>query len=57
MSLLKDKTSLAVKYRPKTFEQVSEQDEIKTILINQIKNNDLKHAYLFCGSAGTRKNN
>lgn len=43
------KLSLANKYRPKTFEDVSEQDSIKTILENQIKNNNLKHAYLFCG--------
>lgn len=49
------KLSLANKYRPKTFEDVSEQDSIKTILENQIKNNNLKHAYLFCGGAGTGK--
>lgn len=47
--------SLANKYRPKTFEDVSEQDSIKTILENQIKTNDVKHAYLFCGGAGTGK--
>lgn len=49
------KVSLANKYRPKTFEDVSEQDSIKVILENQIKNNDVKHAYLFCGGAGTGK--
>lgn len=49
------KLSLANKYRPKTFEDVSEQDSIKIILENQIKNNNLKHAYLFCGGAGTGK--
>ena len=50
------KLSLANKYRPKNFEDVSEQKSIKTILENQIKNNDIKHAYLFCGGAGTREN-
>lgn len=49
------KLSLAVKYRPKTFEDVSEQSSIKVILENQIKNNIVKHAYLFCGGAGTGK--
>ena len=49
------KISLANKYRPKTFEDVSEQDSIKVILENQIKTNDVKHAYLFCGGAGTGK--
>lgn len=46
---------LANKYRPKTFEDVSEQSAIKTIIENQIKNNDLRSAYLFCGGAGTGK--
>lgn len=49
------KTSLAVKYRPTTFDHVSEQSSIKTILENQIKEHNLKHAYLFCGGAGTGK--
>lgn len=48
-------TPLANKYRPKTFEDVSEQTAIKTIIENQIKNNDLRSAYLFCGGAGTGK--
>lgn len=46
---------LANKYRPKTFEDVSEQGAIKTIIENQIENNDLRNAYLFCGGAGTGK--
>ena len=49
------KLSLANKYRPRTFEDVSEQSSIKVILENQIKNNNIKHAYLFCGGAGTGK--
>ena len=47
--------TLASKYRPKSFEDIVEQDSIKAILQNQIKTNSLKHAYLFCGSAGTGK--
>lgn len=49
------KISLANKYRPTTFNDVSEQESIKTILDNQIKTNNIKHAYLFCGGAGTGK--
>ena len=47
--------TLANKYRPKTFDEIVEQDSIKTILRNQLETNNLKHAYLFCGSAGTGK--
>lgn len=46
---------LANKYRPKTFEDVSEQGAIKVIIENQIANDDLRNAYLFCGGAGTGK--
>lgn len=49
------KLSLANKYRPQTFDDVSEQESVRVILENQIKNNDVKHAYLFCGGAGTGK--
>ena len=48
----KRKISLANKYRPATFSDMSEQISIKTVLENQIKNNKLKGAYLFTGSAG-----
>ena len=47
--------SLAVKYRPKTFDDVTEQEEVKKILEWQISNNDIKGAYLFVGGAGTGK--
>ena len=50
-----NKLSLANKYRPKVFDDVSEQTSIKTILENQIATNNLKHVYLFCGGAGTGK--
>ena len=49
------KLSLANKYRPRTFDDVSEQDSVRIILENQIKTNNVKHAYLFCGGAGTGK--
>ena len=50
-----NKLSLANKYRPKEFSDVSEQDSIRVILENQIKTGNIKHSYLFCGGAGTGK--
>lgn len=50
-----NKLSLANKYRPQTFSEVSEQTSIRVVLENQIKTNNLKHVYLFCGGAGTGK--
>lgn len=47
--------TLAVKYRPKTFDDVTEQNSIITILSQQIENSDFKNAYLFVGGAGTGK--
>ena len=47
--------SLAVKYRPKTWLDVTEQDAIKTILTQQIESGEIKNGYLFCGGAGTGK--
>lgn len=49
------KTSLAVKYRPQTFEDMTEQKSIKDILENQIKTKTFQHGYLFTGPAGTGK--
>ena len=49
------KIALAVKYRPKTFDDVVEQEAIKDILTEQIETNSFKHAYLFCGPAGCGK--
>ena len=42
-------------YRPETFSAVIGQDHITTILKNQVRENKLSHAYLFCGSRGTGK--
>lgn len=47
--------SLAIKYRPTTFNDVVEQGSIKVILQQQLANDETKNAYLFCGGAGTGK--
>ena len=47
--------SLAIKYRPQNFTDVVEQGATKTILEQQLQNNEVKNAYLFCGGAGTGK--
>lgn len=41
--------SLAIKYRPQTFDDVVEQGAVKTILTQQLASGEVKHAYLFCG--------
>lgn len=43
------------KFRPKTFDEVKGQDAIVTTLKNQIRQNRIGHAYLFCGTRGTGK--
>ena len=47
--------TLAIKYRPKTWEDVTEQENIKVILQQQLESGEIKNAYLFCGGAGTGK--
>lgn len=47
--------ALATKYRPKEFSDVSGQENIITILQNQIQSDSIKQAYLFTGGAGTGK--
>lgn len=47
--------SLAVKYRPKTFDEVVEQSATKVILQQQLSSGEIKNSYLFCGGAGTGK--
>ena len=47
--------ALAVKYRPRTFDDVVEQTSVRKILEQQIATGTIKNAYLFCGSAGTGK--
>ncbi len=45
----------ARKYRPQTFATVVGQSHITTTLKNAIKNNQLAHAFLFCGPRGVGK--
>ena len=47
--------SLAVKYRPHKLSEVVEQDSIKVILKQQLESEEIPHACLFVGSAGTGK--
>ena len=49
------KMSLSVRYRPKSFNDMTEQSAIKCILENQIKTNTFQHGYLFTGPSGTGK--
>ena len=45
----------ARKYRPSTFSDVVGQEHITTTLDNAIENNQIAHAYLFCGPRGVGK--
>ena len=47
--------TLAVKYRPQTFDDIVEQDAVKIILQQQLASGETKNAYLFCGPAGDGK--
>lgn len=47
--------SLAVKYRPKDFSDVSGQTSIIKILERQVQLQEFKHVYLFTGPSGTGK--
>ena len=47
--------ALAVKYRPQTFEDVTEQEILTTILKQQISSKQIQHCHLFCGPAGCGK--
>ena len=49
------KTALSIKYRPQTFDDMTEQSAIKDILENQIKTKTFQHGYLFTGPSGTGK--
>ena len=43
------------KYRPDSFDDFIDQDNVKRILINSILNNKISHAYLFAGPRGIGK--
>lgn len=47
--------SIYRKWRPMVFEDIVGQSHITETLKNQIKNNRVGHAYLFCGTRGTGK--
>ena len=47
--------SLAVKYRPKTFDDVVSQVSVIKLLKRQLELNIFKNAYLFCGPSGDGK--
>lgn len=47
--------TLANKYRPTEFSQVTDQEVCTTVLDKQIKNNTYSHAVLFAGNAGCGK--
>ena len=49
------KMSLSVRYRPESFNDMTEQSAIKDILENQIKTKTFQHGYLFTGPSGTGK--
>ena len=52
---MNNQQTLAVKYRPKDWKDLTEQEYIKVILENQIETNSIKNAYLFTGPAGCGK--
>ena len=47
--------ALAIKYRPKKWDDVTEQNSTKIILQQQLESGEVKNAYLFCGPAGCGK--
>ena len=47
--------TLAIKYRPRTWDDVTEQSSTKIILQQQLESGEVKNAYLFCGPAGCGK--
>lgn len=49
------KQPLAIKYRPKKFDDLTEQGSIAKILTYQVETNTNKNSYLFTGPAGTGK--
>ncbi len=46
---------IARKYRPQSFDDVLNQDHIKTTLRNAIEQNRIAHGYIFSGQRGTGK--
>lgn len=55
MAEIKQRQTLANKYRPKKWDDVVEQDAIKQILSTELQTGHLKRCLLFTGGAGTGK--
>lgn len=51
----KQRIPLALKFRPRVWNEVVEQDAIKQVLSNELKSGNLKRCMLFCGPAGCGK--
>lgn len=49
------KKALYRTFRPKTFDEVLDQDHITRVLKNQVKTGNIGHAYIFSGERGTGK--
>lgn len=52
---MEDFVALYRKYRPKNFDEVQGQDIIVNTLRNEVRFNQVPHAFLFCGPRGTGK--
>ncbi|BAK55815.1 DNA polymerase III, subunits gamma and tau [Candidatus Arthromitus sp. SFB-mouse-Japan] len=50
-----DNNSLYIKYRPVKFKDICGQENVSSILKNQVKSHKFSHAYLFSGIRGTGK--
>jgi len=46
---------IARKYRPQTFQDVVNQEHVKTTLENALVQNRIAHGYIFSGQRGTGK--
>ncbi len=55
MAMIKNSKILALKYRPKTFDDLIGQDVIVETIRNSIRTNKIPNAYLFTGIRGTGK--
>ena len=55
MAIMSEATALYRKYRPQSFTEVRDQDQIVTVLEGAIKKGTIPHAILFSGTRGTGK--
>lgn len=52
---MQQRVPLALRYRPKSWQELQGQDAIKQVLSTELKSGNLKRCMLFCGGAGTGK--